>query len=264
MSTAMSEKKKRGRILKIILFGSFARGTWVDDRKSGYKSDYDILVIVNAKFLADHRFWEAAEDRLMFDPTIKREVQFIVETLNTVNSELSNGQYFFSDIRKDGIALYELKGHKLSSPKPLNEAEYQEIATKYYEAAFSLADDQLAISRHCINEDRIESAAFALHQATEHAYRALLLTLTHYSPATHSIKVLRSLAEDLDQRLVEVWPRQQRGDKRKFELLRRAYVEARYSEHYEITVEELEWLESRIRELQGVVEVICRERLKNT
>ena len=39
------------------------------------------------------------------------------------------------------------------------------------------------------------------------------------------------------------------------------FVEARYSEHFEITVEELAWLEERIAALQEVVEVICRERL---
>jgi predicted nucleotidyltransferase len=40
-------KGKRGRILKLILFGSYARGDWVEDRKSGYRSDYDVLVVVN-------------------------------------------------------------------------------------------------------------------------------------------------------------------------------------------------------------------------
>ncbi|MBB3944619.1 putative nucleotidyltransferase [Rhizobium skierniewicense] len=40
LKTKLSEKAKRGRILKLILFGSYARGNWVEDRKSGYLSDY--------------------------------------------------------------------------------------------------------------------------------------------------------------------------------------------------------------------------------
>lgn len=32
----LSDKHKNGRILKLILFGSYARGDWVEDRKSGY------------------------------------------------------------------------------------------------------------------------------------------------------------------------------------------------------------------------------------
>jgi len=39
--------KKQGRILKVILYGSYARGDWVDDPVGGYKSDYDLLVVVN-------------------------------------------------------------------------------------------------------------------------------------------------------------------------------------------------------------------------
>ena len=259
---ASSKVRKTGRILKIILFGSFARGGWVEDRVSGYKSDYDLLIIVNARDLADPCHWEAAEDRLLFDPQIKHEVQLVVEPLERVNDLLAKGQYFFTDIKKEGVALYERKGHKLAEPKPLNDDEYREMAGKYFEGALPFAREQLEGARFHIGESKVKSAAFALHQATEHAYRALLLTLTLYSPAIHNIRTLRGLAEELDPRLIDAWPRYHRADRRKFELLRRAYVEARYSEHYEITVEELEWLEARVRVLQDVVETVCEERLK--
>lgn len=32
--------KKQGRILKLVLYGSYARGDWVDDPIGGYTSDY--------------------------------------------------------------------------------------------------------------------------------------------------------------------------------------------------------------------------------
>src|ERR1700748_1810309 len=62
--------KKQARILKIVLYGSYARGDWVDDPVGGYKSDYDILVVVNDERLTDFDFWSAAEDRLMREVTI--------------------------------------------------------------------------------------------------------------------------------------------------------------------------------------------------
>jgi hypothetical protein len=52
-----------------------------------------------------------------------------------------------------------------------------------------------------------------------------------------------------------------RFGKRCFELLREAYVKARYSMHYPITTEELTLLIERVTELQAVVETVCRERL---
>ena len=51
LKLATSPQQKRGRILKIILYGSYARGDWVEDRASGYMSDYDVLVIVNQRQL---------------------------------------------------------------------------------------------------------------------------------------------------------------------------------------------------------------------
>src|ERR1700750_3305305 len=56
---------KQARILKLVLYGSFARGDWVDDPIGGYTSDYDILIVVNDERLADFELWSTAEDRLM-------------------------------------------------------------------------------------------------------------------------------------------------------------------------------------------------------
>ena len=50
---ATQKWKKQGRILKVILYGSYARGDWVADPKGGYYSDYDILVVVNDERLTD-------------------------------------------------------------------------------------------------------------------------------------------------------------------------------------------------------------------
>jgi HEPN domain-containing protein len=116
-------------------------------------------------------------------------------------------------------------------------------------------------ARLMIERDIFRHGAFMLHQATEEAYHCLLLTLTLYSPKSHRIKNLRSQAEDLDARLIEAWPRDSRFARRHFELLSRAYVEARYSASYEITAEELTWLVQRVKVLHDLVEVICRERL---
>jgi uncharacterized protein len=41
-------------------------------------------------------------------------------------------------------------------------------------------------------------------------------------------------------RLVDAWPRETRVDRRRFELLKSAYVEARYSASYEIGIEDLD------------------------
>src|SRR3546814_20113938 len=72
-------------------------------------------------------------------------------------------------------------------------------------------------------------AAFNFHQAVERAYICFLLVRTLYFPRSHNIKFLRSLAEDNEPRLIEAWPRDRRLDRRRFQLLKRASVAARYS-----------------------------------
>jgi len=64
----------------------------------------------------------------------------------------------------------------------------------------------------------------------ERAYTCLLLVETNYSPSTYSIKFLRSLAEQIDPNLITAWPRETKHDRRLFELLKRGYIDARYSE----------------------------------
>ncbi len=260
-----TQHKKDGRILKIILFGSYARGGWVDDHRGGYYSDYDLLVIVNREQLTDvAEYWYKAEDRLNREPTIKPQVNFIVHSLQDVNGQLAEGRYFFSDIVKDGIALYDLKGHKLKDPKPQTPDAALTLARTYFEKGLPRAQGFLktAISSKDDPEPALQNiAAFLLHQATESAYHTLLLTLTLYVPQTHNIEFLRGLCEDRVADLIDAWPRDLRRHRRMFQLLKRAYIEARYSEHYEITREELEWLEGCVTDLQTRIATACEARL---
>ena len=57
-----------GKLLKIVLFGSYARGDWVEDPVGRYFSDYDLLVVVDREALTDvPEFWAKTEERLLAD-----------------------------------------------------------------------------------------------------------------------------------------------------------------------------------------------------
>lgn len=265
MAGASSPKKKQGRILKIILFGSYARGTWVDEPHTakGYLSDYDLLIVVNHQTLVDFAtYWYRAEDRMMRETGIRTPVNFIVHTMEEVNDALRQGQYFFTDIVKEGIALYDLKGSTpFVTPQPQTAEEIYTTALKHFDFWMPLAQHSLKLSRDSIKDRVLRDAAFLLHQAVERTYTCFLLVETNYSPATHSIKFLRSLAEQIDSNLITVWPRETKQDRRTFELLKRGYIDARYSEHYVITEEELAWLGSRAAKLQELVEALARNKI---
>ena len=259
--------KKRGRILKVILYGSYARGDWVDDPKGGYRSDYDILVVVNDARLTDPvEYWATADDRLMRDATINKAlsapVNFIVHDLADVNDQLAHGRPFFVDIAEQGIALYEAEGFELATPRVLPPEQARAEAEKHFEYWHPKIASALRGASRYLEDGERNDAAFTLHQAAERAYHCALLVLTLYSPKSHKLNFLRSHAEEAAPELIAAWPRSDKVSRRRFELLRQAYVNARYSPHYAISDEELAWLGERVAHLQSLVKRTCEERLQ--
>lgn len=261
-------RHKAGRILKVILFGSYARGDWVDAPMAAnqYKSDYDLLVIVNQKELADRAsYWAKAEERLIraytIEKALKVPVNFIIHSLREVNDGLAHGRVFFMEVAKEGIALYQADDSELHQPKPKTSAQALAAAREYFEEGFPSAMKRFEGAQFYLGKGYLKDAAFDLHQATERLYSSLLLTLTFYTPYNHNIAFLRSQAERLDHRLVDIWPVATRQERVLFQKLKEAYVKARYSRHYQIDEAELAWLGERVEALGQVVHQICSERI---
>lgn len=261
-------RRKGARILKIILFGSHARGDWVDAPLSAnqYKSDYDILVIVSQKELTDRAaYWAKAEERLIraytIEKTLRTPVNFIVHSLHEVNDGLAHGRVFFMEVAKDGIAVYDADDRELATPKPKSPMQALATAREYFEDGFPSAMKRYEGAQFYLQKGYAKDAAFDLHQATERLYSCLLLTLTFYTPYNHNIAFLRSLAEGLDRRLHGVWPETNRAERAMFQKLKEAYTKARYSKHFRISEEELSWLGERVEELGRVVHQVCTDKI---
>jgi len=266
IARATQPHKRNGKVYRIVLFGSYARDDWVDEPENGYQSDFDLLIVVSHEDLTDIAdYWYLAEDRIARDPAIARPVNLIVHSVDEVNQSLARGEYFWVDIARDGISLYELPGHPLATPKPLTTPDAHRMAEEYFEHWSALASQSLRTFELQRQEEQTDTwrndVAFTLHQATERLYICFLLVRTLYFPRSHNIKFLRSLAEDKEPRLIDAWPRETKKDRARFERLKRAYVEARYSVSYSITTEDLDALAASVARLRDIVEQVCRERL---
>ncbi|WP_294251350.1 HEPN domain-containing protein [uncultured Sphingomonas sp.] len=267
-ATATVDWKRHARILTVILYGSYARGGWVDEPHTakGYQSDFDLLVIVNHDKLTDRvEFWANAEERLNRElavtRTLRTPVNFIVHTLQEVNDGLAHGRYFFMDVARDGIALYQSDSTGLHEPKPKTPQQALAMAREYFGEWFPAAAGMLETAQFSQAQGRLKDAAFLMHQTAERLYHCVLLVCTFYTPHVHNLGFLRTQAERIDPRLVDAWPRDSRADRGRFEKLKEAYVKARYSKHYRISDEELAWLGERVEVLGRAVQVICEERI---
>ena len=266
---ATQDWKRKGRILKILLYGSYSRGTFVDEPHTakGYQSDFDLLIIVNDERLTDRvKYWSKAEDRLIRDlsitRTLKTPVNFIVHSLGEVNEGLADGRYFFIDVRADGIAVYQSEDSELPEPKPKSPAQALALAKEYFEEWLPSAMQRFELAKIASEKGFLKPAAFDLHQTTEYLYHCVLLVCTFYTPHVHNLAFLRTQAERIDLRLANVWPMDTRKDRRMFQKLKEAYVKARYSKQWRISDEELSWLSERVEELGRVVQEVCMERLQ--
>ena len=266
IATRKAPRLRDGQVLKVILFGSYARTDWVEDPIGRYFSDYDILIIVDHEDLADTvEFWDTAEARILKELSagekLRTPVNFIVHSLQDVNHQLERGRYFFVDIVRDGILLHDTPASNLVAPAELSPATALEEAEGFFEQWMESANEAFGTFELVLDKGWFKKAAFELHQTTEHLYNCTLLVLTLYTPKSHNLVRLRNLTEPLDVRLRSIWPTDRKFEKRCFELLRAAYVKARYSKHYKITPEELTWLGERVALLRSTVQTICTEQI---
>ncbi|MBB3860877.1 putative nucleotidyltransferase [Novosphingobium hassiacum] len=189
LALAAQDWKKAGRILKVILYGSYARGGWIDEPHTakGYKSDYDLLILVNDQRLTDRvKYWTRLDDRLMREygitGSLKTPVNFIVHTLGEVNDGLAHGRYFFIDVARDGIALYEADDTELHEPKPKTPKQALAMAREYFEEWFPTALQRYVLAKVALEKEFFRPAAFDLHQSAEFLYHCVLLVCSFYSP----------------------------------------------------------------------------------
>jgi uncharacterized protein len=115
--------------------------------------------------------------------------------------------------------------------------------------------------QHAVSVDQIKIAAFQLHQATERYYGAIQLVFTGYKPKTHDIEDLGALAKACNMEFGKVFPKSSKQEHDRFELLRKAYVDARYNMDYSITKEDLDYLSERVRLLRALTKQICGNKI---
>ena len=259
------------KIAMVILYGSFARGDWVRDLPNGYHSDTDILIILKKGKYKGHatlRLEDKIYKRLEKTGVIKdqiipydSEISIILESIDEINSQLEKGRYFFTDIKKEGILLYDDREFSLSEAKDLPWNEIKEIAKDYYEYWFGRGKGFLIDCKYPLEREDNPLSAFYLHQATESFYSSILLVFSNYKPKLHDIKKLGGRAANYNSELCEVFPKATEEQQECFELLRKAYVDARYDKNYKISKEQLLYLIERIEKLKEITERICTVRI---
>ena len=257
----------------IILYGSYARNTYVDyDQRIEYgirtcfMSDYDILVVTNTRFqrhVISHILSKATDNYYKgMNRNESTTVQFIDESIDDLNKAIDKNRYFYTDIKREGIMLYNSGHYKLARRRKQNYREIKELAEEYYNERFERGNEFLLGAIFYNEQGLHKMASFNLHQACENYYNSIILTFTLYSPKEHSLIKLSARAKTHSLESSKAFPRNTEEEKRLFDLLQDAYVQARYSLHFRITQEDIEALIPKVELLRDIARQCCEERIK--
>lgn len=248
---------------KVILFGSYAKGKWVDDItvEDGvtfvYRSDFDFLVVTKDNSIKEYELKSKIENRSI--NSVMGIVSALVHSIDYINEGLSYDQYFFKQIIEEGISLYDSGNVHFIEPGELTHLQLRDRAQEYYDIWFTMGDDFLIDGDNGLQRGSFRKATFEFHQAVEHFYASILLVLTGYKPKSHNLENLRDYAKHLSKELYQLFltPPDDKYEFHLFDLLKRGYIDARYKKAFKVSLEECMDMQSKAKNMKEIVSKEC-------
>ena len=261
-------RKEIKDVVMVILYGSYAKNSYIecDERhdfgvKTFYISDYDILIVTKKRLGGKESTVESRIRAEFLETKNNREFytrpQFINESIKGLNNALSEGHYFYVDILTQGVVLYDSGECQLATPRELNFCEIEKRAQKYYDRRFLEASRFFETAEFNYSKAWYVMASFLLHQASENFIKTIPLVFALYGYKEHDLEFLIEKCKPYTMELAKVFPRDIPEEKRLFELLRSAYVEARYNDDFIVTKEDIDALLPKVERLRDIVERVC-------
>jgi HEPN domain-containing protein/predicted nucleotidyltransferase len=266
----------------VVLYGSHARGDYKDGKikevggiPTIFRSDYDILVIVDKpgeKEQPDRRLSyfqpvfvgeTAIKIKEVLRPYLEEiPVQVIVEQISRVNRLIEDRQFFFLDIQREGIELYNSgRCSFVEPPEKVSPKVRREYAEDYFEMWFEKAKKFNKIAIFCLAEDDYTESAFMLEQVFEFCYKCIGYVFSHYAPDEHDLFKLREIAEKYESSLIKIFPIDKPREQDDFEKLNRAYIGARYIKDYQVSKQEIERWKTEAEKLLATTEQVCKTKI---
>lgn len=250
------------RVDIILLFGSYARGDFKTERgkEQGKKSDFDILIVTED---GDRKKQVVAKLRGAFKD-MEIVVQTLVVPIHVVNKALEENQYFYSDIKKEGIELFNSGRYDFASFKGLSATRRREIAEadfkEWYEAATSFFD----YFEYGVKKNDLLRASFHLQQTIEMCYTAIEMVFSHYNPHEHNLFALRDRCVRFHKRLKGIFHYEDEEHKKLFDQLNYAYIGGRYrnEKEFPVDMDKIEFWKQETEQFLKLTEEICLERIE--
>jgi HEPN domain-containing protein/predicted nucleotidyltransferase len=252
---------------KVILFGSYAKDTWVDDITVednvtfAYHSDFDFLVVTRDNSVKEFEVKSMIENRAI--RRVNGIVSALVHSIDYINEGLSYHQYFFKQIIDEGILLFDSGEFEFVIPDELTPQQLKDRAQEYFDIWFPMGQDFLIDGKSALKRGSLRVSNFHLHQAAEHFFAALLLVLTGFKPKSHNLENLRFYSKNLSFEVYKLFADSavSEHESQIFKILKKGYVDARYKREFVVTAGEIEFALNKVVQMEKMVETISRREL---
>jgi HEPN domain-containing protein len=223
------------------------------------KATFDLLVITgNDNNQADHEILQKID---LLATSLDCEVTAVVQPLDAVNELIAKNSRFLTTLYHKAVLVFNAGNNALITP--LAAPSYKEIKTKIettWSKCFRTAERFYKSACFCLDNGWNEKALFDLHQATQHTCMALLRVYTGYRSTTHNLSRLLALIENFSYVPSTIFPCSTEEETALFNLLNKAYSDARYKEDYSIPTEIANLLKKRVHQLLLVAEKLYNKK----
>jgi HEPN domain-containing protein len=231
------------------------------DQQTAFPTTYDLLILINeGEKKSEHEVIQLAEQQAA---ALDCDVTCMVQQFTAFKEGVEKGYRFDTTVYRKAVTVYSSGRQFLPVLPP--EPDIQKRKSKieaHWSQCFTPAQRFFKAATDCQRDNWPEQAAFNLHQSAQHACMAILRVYTGYRSTTHNLSRLLALIENCSFRPSAIFPCLTKEEKELFNLLNRAYSEARYKEGYVMPAEKVAILKERVQELLNVAEQLYQQKIQ--
>jgi uncharacterized protein len=253
---------------KIILFGDYIKWDFLEnnlikewDQIVEYKTTIQILIITRKPTQEKNmRLSREVMSSIKNNKSITNSVNIVIEDIFNFNQWINEKRYFYLDIIREWILLYDSSKYKINEVKKLTKKEIKQIQKEDFDNWFSIAKEFLKDYKNAYGRKSYKMAIFYLHQSTELFITCYLLVKSWYKPKTHDLEILYSKLKEESNKFNKWF--NLTNENYYFELLKWAYINSRYKKNYIVNKQELDVLFIKVIDLSVIIENLCLNEIK--
>lgn len=165
-----------------------------------------------------------------------------------MKSKAGNHALLLAGVQTGAMPKIELCGNRANRPR-------------LFQRKIPVRQRFLLGARYYAGLQKYKMASFHLHQAAENYLRTIPLVYILYGYKDHALEILMDRCKTHTLQLVSVFPRNTEEERRLFNLLQDAYVQARYNKDFVVTKTDIDALIPRLELMRDITEKVCCDRI---